>query len=162
MKLVTSTLGKAGTKILVNGTTYDINDANEVDITKAKQADYDKLLSCDEWHEPGDEPVGGTARRTAGIQLLDAGGAVVDTSDPEDDVDEDNFDEDEDDFDEDEDSKPQNGDPPIPGEGEEWADPQESFSEAWLHACAAAYDVKFPKNIKPKTLCKKILGAMYK
>jgi len=52
-------------------------------------------------------------------------------------------------------------DPPIPNEGEEWADPEPHYSREWLEACAEAYEVKYRKNISNEKLCEKIKDSMY-
>jgi len=52
-------------------------------------------------------------------------------------------------------------DPPIPGEGEEWPDPEPHYSMEWLMACADAYEVKYRKNISAAKLCEKIKDSMY-
>ncbi len=44
---------------------------------------------------------------------------------------------------------------------DEWAHPSPKFSIEWLKACADAYEVPYPGNIGPDTLCEKILKAMY-
>ena len=51
-------------------------------------------------------------------------------------------------------------DPPIPAEGEEWADPQETHSLDWLQACAKAYKIKVKSKDKA-ALVTKIRAAMY-
>lgn len=53
------------------------------------------------------------------------------------------------------------GDPPIPEEGGEWADPEPHYSMEWLMACADAYEVSYRKNISAAKLCEKIKDAMY-
>lgn len=52
-------------------------------------------------------------------------------------------------------------DPPAPGEGEDWPDPTEGMSTDYLKQMAAAYEVKFAKNIGKKTLLKRIMKEMY-
>ena len=51
-------------------------------------------------------------------------------------------------------------DPPIPKKGEEWADPSESYSLAWLTEAAKAYKLKF-KGKDKATLVTQLKKAMY-
>lgn len=53
------------------------------------------------------------------------------------------------------------GDPPIPTEGREWADPKPTYSLQWLRACARAYEIKFGPRSSAETLCERITAAMY-
>lgn len=55
---------------------------------------------------------------------------------------------------------PEVQDPPIPGKGEEWADPEVKFSLDWLQACAKAYKIK-SKSKDKSVLVEKIKAAMY-
>jgi hypothetical protein len=56
-------------------------------------------------------------------------------------------------------TKPQE-DPPIPGKGEDWADPDAMYSMKWLLACAKAYKIKKPGKDKA-VLVEQIKAAMY-
>ena len=51
-------------------------------------------------------------------------------------------------------------DPPIPAEGEDWADPSEDCSMGWLQACAKAYKIRY-KGKDKAALVQKIKVAMY-
>jgi hypothetical protein len=49
----------------------------------------------------------------------------------------------------------------IPGEGEDWPDPQESMSAEYLRKMADAYEVKYRKSTGKAKLVKAIHKAMY-
>lgn len=51
-------------------------------------------------------------------------------------------------------------DPPIPKDGEEWADPSPEHSMEWLQACAKAYRIRY-KGKDKSVLVEKIKAAMY-
>jgi len=55
----------------------------------------------------------------------------------------------------------EHSDPPVPDEGEEWADPDPSYSMEWLAACADAYSVKLKKKDTPEMIVEKLKKAMY-
>jgi hypothetical protein len=136
---------KANTKVLVNGTVYDIDkDGIAKDV---KDEDAKKMLQSAHWDlAKGVKPKAAKSteatkpltpapkdkkERGDGIQLLDSSGDVV------------------------------NVDPPIPEkEGDEWADPDERYSWDWLKACAEAYGVKYKGKSKSK-MVEKIQAEMY-
>lgn len=180
---------KKNTRVSVNGTTYFIGmDLGIVDEKTSKPVDVPekdaaKLLSNErawrQWDGKAPDPQAKATRpKSAGIQLLDASGDVVklreDPTVPVMDAeakakDADNVAAVESAQAEFEANKqadepteePDPTDPPIPGDGEEWADPDPNYSREWLEACAEAYEVKFRKNISNEKLAEKIKDTMY-
>ena len=150
---------KKGTSVSVNGHVYKIGldlvvrdaSGNAQDVP---QIDADKLLSNPEAWKPLNAPTVKHERSgvKAGLKVVMSDGSVLApvslTEEP---------------------TKPvavsvseivTPKDPPIPKNGEEWADPSLDCSLAWLQACASAYKIKFKGKDKP-TLVEKIKAAMY-
>lgn len=144
MKVQSLLASKANTKVMVNGTIYDI-DANCC-IEDVSEEDAEKLLSSKNWVKFGERrPVkSGKAQKSGKVVLLNSGGQPVEGQkalEPE------------------KDDEPQ--DPPIPGKGEDWSDPKEEYSQEWLMQCAEAYGIKAKPNWKKATIIRKITAAMY-
>jgi hypothetical protein len=127
-----------GKSVLCNGTTYELDMEGEVEVDDAEDAE--KMLSAREWVDADNMPIAPRApvkERAKGgsgaVQLIGKDGKTMATK----------------------------KDPPIPADGEDWADPDPGYSIEWLKACADAYEVSYGKTIKPKTLADRIKKAMY-
>jgi hypothetical protein len=137
MDLETMVATKANTKVMVNGNLYEID--GDCIIKGVSEEDAAKLLQNPNWKPRGEaKKTGKTDRAKAkgSVKLVDSEGKKV------------------------EGQKQTVEDPPIPEEGEEWADPSPDFSLEWLRACAEAYEVAY-KGKDKKKLAEKIRAAMY-
>lgn len=142
MKVQSLLAHKANTKVMVNGTIYDIDAQGCID--GLPKEDAEKLLSSKHWAKFGERRPVKSGKKSGKVVLLNSGGQPVEGQkalEPE--------------------KNEEPKDPPIPGEGEDWADPKEEYSQKWLMACAEAYGVKAKPNWKKATIVRKIAAAMY-
>lgn len=164
---------KRNTQVLVNGHTYKV-DENGV-AKGVKKKDAAKLLQGKGWRLWDGQTLKERAharraakRASTGMGLLRADGSSVELSDiPEDDESTnapDSGDKPTGEGEEgegNEDDEDLSDDPPVPGEGEEWPDPTDEMSMAYLQAMADAYEVKYAKNIGQTTLIERLKESMY-
>lgn len=139
MDLETMVVAKAGTKVMVNGTLYEID--GECVLKGASKEDAEKLLQNPNWKvyegKTNRAVPDGHQRAKPSVKLIDSAGGEVPGQ------------------------KEEVVDPPIPDDdGGEWADPSPEYSMEWLKACAEAYEVSYRGKDKGK-LCEKIKAAMY-
>lgn len=166
---------KRNTRVLVNGTVYEIDKDGVCRDVAAEHAE--KLLqNVDTWQKY--DPKAAAQRATArverakaagGVKLLGADGKPVQR--PEDATkpvmnaekkakEADNTAAMEQAVEAAEKSKTK-GDPPVPEGDAEWPDPEESMSMEYLKLMADAYEVSYASNIGKKTLIARIKDAMY-
>jgi len=147
MRLQNTLAHAAGSKVMVNGTIYEIDKDGFADI--ADEANAKKLLGAAYWRvagataAPAAKPV--VRAEVKPMKLLSAEGKPIELAPPP--------------------APPvvvdPTVDPPIPPKGATWADPLPTYSMDWLTRCAKAYKVKLPKKVTRQQLCELILEQMY-